>query len=66
MIEIEDSRYAHIVGQSRRVPVAQMGFAERGLAMRTSVTLRRRSSPDVNWDYAEYLSLVLWSWSRWK
>ena len=59
-VEIEDSRCAFIVGQSRRAPYVQMGLAERGLAMYTSVILRRRRRfPNVDWNCAEYYSKVL-------
>ena len=66
VIEIADSMHALIMGQSRRVPIVQMGLAEHALAIRTSVSLRRSSSPDADWNYAENLGMALWSWSRWK
>ena len=51
--------HALIMGQSRRVPIVQMGLAEHALAIRTSVSLCRRRSPEVDRHCAEYCSEVV-------
>ena len=63
-VSLESSISTEGEDSSRSVPTVQMDLIERGLAIRTPVSLRRRSRPDVDCNYAENFSMMLWSWSH--